>query len=120
MGRQKKLHIDEVIQALIDAHGLVTHAADSLNVDYKTIRRYIEESDKAQTIIKAQQHKRSDMAKFKLDEAIMRGEQWAVTFALKNKVDPDGEMIGEANRVEINQTGKIEIAIKGYDDIPED
>lgn len=104
MGRIKKLTIDEVTKALTDAHGLKTYAADALGVTYNTLMRYVDASQTAQDIIKSMQHKRSDVAKSKLDEAISRGESWAILYALKNKPDPDGEFVGEKNHLEVTGT----------------
>ncbi len=97
---KKKLTAEQVEQALIQSHGQKTTAADLLGVSFPTIERYIEKSQKAQGIIRAMRYKRTDMAKLKLDEAIQRGESWAIMFTLKNKVDPDSEFVGESNRVE--------------------
>jgi len=105
----KKLTINEVVTALNNARGLKTLAADALGVTYNTIERYIKASVTAQETIKAARHKRTDFAKSKLDEALMRGESWAIMFTLKNKVDPDAEFVGErhavdSNIIEINQS----------------
>lgn len=104
MGRIKKLTIDEVTKALTDAHGLKTYAADALGVTYNTLMRYVDASQTAQDIIKSMQHKRSDVAKSKLDEAITRGESWAILYALKNKPDPDGEFVGENNKLDLSNS----------------
>lgn len=101
---KKKLTLEQVEQALIQAHGQKTTAADLLGVAFTTIERYIADSPKAQETVRAMRHKRTDMAKLKLDEAIQRGESWAIMFTLKNKVDPDGEFIGE--RHDITSGGK--------------
>lgn len=107
----KKLTIDEVITALNNARGLKTLAADALGVTYNTIERYIKSSTTAQETIKAARHKRTDYAKSKLDEALMRGEAWAIMFTLKNKVDPDAEFVGEKHLVDVTSDGK---AVKGF------
>ena len=100
-----KLTQEQVEQALLQAHGQKTTAADILGVAFTTIERYIEKNQKAQDIVRAMRHKRTDMAKLKLDEAIQRGESWAIMFTLKNKVDPDSEFTGE-NHV-LNGTQKV-------------
>lgn len=92
---KKKLKASEVEQALLQAHGQKTTAADILGVSFPTIERYIAENQRAQEIIRAMRHKRTDMAKLKLDEAIQMGESWAIMFTLRNKIDPDGEFVGE-------------------------
>lgn len=100
----KKLTVDEVRTALEQARGLKTLAADALGVTFNTIERYIKGSVMLQDTVTTARRKRTEMAKSKLDEAIMRGESWAIMFTLKNKTDPDGEFTGETNRHEL--TGK--------------
>ena len=101
-----KLTQEQVLEALKQAHGQKTTAADLLGVSFNTIERYIEKNPIAQDVIRAMRHKRTDMAKLKLDDAIQRGESWAIMFTLKNKVDPDGEFTGEMNRHDITTAGE--------------
>ena len=116
-GRPKKLTVDEVKTALENARGLTTLAADSLGVTYNTIMRYVNASETLKDVIYAARHKRTHMAKSKLDEAIMRGESWAVMFTLKNKKDPDDEFVGEMNRHDVTSDGKpLTIVIKKASD----
>jgi hypothetical protein len=51
-------------------------------------------------------HKRTQVAKSKLDEALMRGESWAIMFTLKNKVDPDAEFVGEKHALDLTSGGE--------------
>lgn len=107
---KKKLTQQQVQDALIQSHGLKTIAADALGVAFTTIERYILESQTAQDIVKAMRHKRTDQAKAKLDEAIQRGESWAIMFTLKNKIDPDNEFVGERSRIEgAGEGGAIDV-----------
>mgnify|MGYP001586057911 CR=1 FL=1 len=103
---KKKLTNAQVHEALVNSRGLTTLAADALGVDYKTIMRYINVSQALQDTIKVSRHKRSQFAKSKLDEAIMRGESWAIMFTLKNKVDPDAEFVGEKHAVDLTSGGE--------------
>lgn len=112
----KKLTNDQVQDALIQCRGLTTLAADALGVDYKTIMRYINASPKLQDVILVARHKRSQFAKSKLDEALMRGESWAIMFTLKNKTDPDGEFTGETNKHEHSGETKIVIEYADHQD----
>lgn len=102
----KKLTNEQVKEALVNSRGLTTLAADALGVDWKTIMRYIKASQALQDVVLVSRHKRSQFAKSKLDEAIMRGESWAVMFTLKNKTDPDGEFTGEMNRHDVTSNGE--------------
>ena len=100
----KKLTTDQVRIALENARGLKTLAADALGVSFPTIERYIKASIMLQDTVTTARRKRTEMAKSKLDEAIMKGEGWAIMFTLKNKVDPDAEFVGEKHALEL--TGK--------------
>ena len=102
----KKLTTDEVKTALEQARGLTTLAADALGVTYNTIMRYIKASQPLQDVITVSRHKRTQVAKSKLDEAIIRGESWAIMFTLKNKVDPDAEFVGEKHALDVTSNGE--------------
>lgn len=84
MPRKKKLQPKEVIDALRQAHGMKTGAAEILGVSFPTIERYIAESKPAQEIIEFWRIRRTDRAEYKLDEAIERGDSWAVAMVLKS------------------------------------
>jgi hypothetical protein len=113
---KKKLTNDQIRAALINSRGLTTLAADALGVDWKTIQRYIVASQPLQDLIQVMRHKRTQFAKSKLDEAIMRGESWAIMFTLKNKVDPDAEFVGERNTTAIDTAPGLEITIRKASD----
>jgi hypothetical protein len=99
---KKKLTVEQVAAALEQSHGLKTPAADLLGVKFDTLERYVKASPTLQAKISAMRHKRTDRAKIGLDAAIERGESWAIIFTLRAKIDPDGEFVGEANRVDVN------------------
>ena len=103
---KKKLTNDEVKAALENARGLKTLAADALGVSFPTIERYIQASKLLQDTVQTSRRKRTEMAKSKLDEAIMRGEGWAIMFTLKNKVDPDAEFVGEKHALDLTTGGE--------------
>ncbi len=87
MARKKKLTPEQVVNALRQAHGLKTGAAELLAVKFDTLENYIKESADAQDIVDHYRKRRKDRAEFKLDEAIERGESWAIMFCLKNAKD---------------------------------
>lgn len=101
MARPKKLKVEEVVEALKQSHGLKTGAAEILGVAYNTLDTYSRESDEAQAIIEHYRIRRKDRAEYKLDEAIERGESWAVMFTLKGARDRE---YGE--RMDITSGGK--------------
>jgi hypothetical protein len=86
-GRKKKLTEEQVVNALRQAHGLKTGAAELLAVKFDTLEKYIQASAEAQEIVDHWRKRRKDRAEFKLDEAIERGESWAIMFCLKNAKD---------------------------------
>ena len=86
-GRKKKLTEEQVVNALRQAHGLKTGAAELLAVKFDTLEKYIQVSAEAQEIVDHWRKRRKDRAEFKLDEAIERGESWAIMFCLKNAKD---------------------------------
>ena len=86
-GRKKKLTEEQVVNALRQAHGLKTGAAELLAVKFDTLEKYVQASAEAQEIVDHWRKRRKDRAEFKLDEAIARGESWAIMFCLKNAKD---------------------------------
>jgi len=86
-GRKKKLTEEQVVNALRQAHGLKTGAAELLAVKFDTLEKYVQASAEAQEIVDHWRKRRKDRAEFKLDEAIERGESWAIMFCLKNAKD---------------------------------
>lgn len=104
-GRKKKLQIEEVCEALEQAHGMVTGAAEILGVAYNTIARYISASDKAREIIEHWRIRRTDRAEYKLDEAIERGESWAVQLSLRDH--KGGRERGYGNSLDLTSGGKV-------------
>ncbi len=113
-GRKKKLKPSEVIEALRNSHGLKTGAAEILGVSFPTIERYIAESPEAQEIIDHWHNRRVDRAEYKLDEAIERGEAWALALVLKDS--KRGRLRGYGNVVDVTSGGdKIELVVKYAD-----
>lgn len=113
MARPKKLKEQEVIDALKQSHGLKTGAAEILGVAYNTIDAYVAESDEAKAVIEHYRIRRTDRAQYKLDEAIERGEAWAVALQLKDS--KSGKERGYGNAVDVNQTGDMRIVIEYAD-----
>lgn len=102
-GRKKKLKTSEVIEALRNSHGLKTGAAEILGVSFPTIERYIADSIEAQEVIDHWKNRRVDRAEYKLDEAMERGEAWALALVLKDS--KRGKERGYGNSVDINSNG---------------
>ena len=101
---KKKLKTDQVVEALKQSHGLKTGAAEILGVSFPTIERYIAESQEAREVIGHWKKRRTERAMYKLDEAIERGEGWAIALQLKNS--KDGRDEGYSERVDVTSNGE--------------
>lgn len=110
MARPKKLKESEVVEALKQSHGLKTGAAEILGVAYNTLDAYTRESETAQATIEHWRLRRKDRAEYKLDEAIERGESWAIMFTLKNAKDKE-----YSDRVEVESKGTQKVIIEYAD-----
>jgi len=111
MARSKKYKKGEIVTALKNAHGLKTGACEILGCDYKTLMRYVERDAEAQEVIEHWRNRRLDRAEYKLDEAIERGEAWAIAMVLKDS--KRGKERGYGNSMDVTSGGnaitKIEI-----------
>ena len=96
-----KLTQEQVLEALQSAHGMKTGAAELLGVSFPTIERYIAKSKQAQEEVLRWRVRRKDRAEYKLDEAIERGESWAVMFTLKNARDRE-----YSDRIDMTSNGE--------------
>jgi hypothetical protein len=110
MARPKKLKDTEVVDALRQSHGLKTGAAEILGVHFTTIERYIADSQAARDVVEHWRIRRKDRAEYKLDEAIERGESWAIMFTLKNAKDKE-----YSDRVDVSQSGITKVVIEYAD-----
>lgn len=113
MARPKKLKPFEVVEALKQSHGLKTGAAEILGVSFPTIERYIADSEEAREIIEFWRIRRIDRSEYKLDEAIERGEGWAIAMTLKGH--KAGRERGYGDTVEVKHEGNIDIGVKQID-----
>lgn len=110
---KKRYKKEEIVKALEQSHGLKTGACEILGCNFDTLQRYIAESPEAQAVVDHWRKRRTERAMYKLDEAIERGEAWAVALQLKGHKDGRAEGYGEA--LEIDHKGNLEIGIKQID-----
>ena len=104
---KQKAKKEDILDALRNAHGLKTGAAELLGLgSWNTIDKYCAKYKEAQEIVDHWKKRRKDRAEYKLDEAIERGESWAIMFTLKNAQDRE-----YSDRVDITTGGD---KIKGY------
>ena len=89
MARQRYT-VEQIIAALKDSKGLIYLAARRLGCHHSTVVRYADKYPKIRETINACRETRIDVAESKLDEAVERGEAWAVCFTLKTIGKPRG------------------------------
>jgi hypothetical protein len=104
MARPRKLTEKQVVDALKQSHGLKTGAAEILSVNWETIHDYAARSEEAQAVIAFWRMRRTERALYKLDEAIERGENWAIAMQLKD--NKDGRQLGYGNTLDVTSDGK--------------
>jgi len=109
MARPRKYKPAEVVDALQKAHGLKTGAAELLGSSYNSIDKYCADFPECQAVVDHWRKRRKDRAEYKLDEAIERGESWAIMFTLKNAQDREYsdrvEVTARIDRVEPYEYG---------------
>lgn len=79
----RKWKVAEVAEVLNQTAGTIALAAERLGAADMTIRKYVKESPTLQTIVAHYRERRVDKAEIKLEEAIARGEPWAIALTLK-------------------------------------
>lgn len=87
MARPKKYKVSDIVDALQKAHGLKTGAAELLAASFTTVDKFCNKHAECQAVVDHWRKRRKDRAEYKLDEAIERGESWAIMFTLKNARD---------------------------------
>lgn len=110
--KQPEFTAEQMIDAIKSARGLITVAAARLGCSPKTVHRYI---DKYPTVAAAKKEAREgilDMTEARLYHAANDGEQWAVTFLLKNL----GKDRGYVERSQIDHTITAQTAAQLSDD----
>lgn len=90
-----------IIEAIKEAHGLLTLAAAKSGIGYTTIRRYVAELPSVAEAVREAKEGMLDIAEGKLYMAISNGEAWAICFYLKTQ----GKHRGFSERQEITGAG---------------
>lgn len=83
MAGKQKFTASQVIEALNNNKGMVYLAAESLRCSHNTVYNYARRYKSVQEVIDRNRGKVLDTAELALYNAILAGEHWAVTFALK-------------------------------------
>lgn len=74
-----------IINTLEKHKGQVTAAAEEIGCSYRTILRRAEKQESIKEAIEKFRYRRTDRAEGKLEDAIMRGEPWAILFQLRTQ-----------------------------------
>ena len=83
VGRPPKLTVEQCAAALHETAGTMAVAAELLGVNYKTVKRKVDTSERLQSIVAGYRERRVDKAELKLEEAIQNGEAWAIALTVK-------------------------------------
>jgi hypothetical protein len=113
MTRSNGYTANQVIEALKETKGMVYLAAEALGCAPQTVYNYAKRYKSVQVEIDNQRGVFLDKTEMKLDEAIEKGESWAIAFALKTL----GKKRGYTEKQEIEQrTTNIEIDLNTLTD----
>lgn len=82
MGRHQTFTTQQVIDAIVQGH-TPTGAASILKCDPNTVRNYAERYPTVKAALLEHRKQIVDLAELGLRAAVVRGEPWAVAFALK-------------------------------------
>lgn len=100
---------EQVEQALTETHGGVAIAAQRLGCSAPTIYAYLERYPDIKETVTHFREMRVDLAELRFEEAINRGEPWAVAMALKTL----GKNRGYVERQEMTGADGAPL-VKGY------
>lgn len=100
---KKRYTKDQIRNALREARGFKIRACEILGCDFHTIQRYITDDTESQSIITFYRRRRYERSLFKLDEAIERGENWAIALEIKN--GREGRLEGYGDSVDVTSGG---------------
>lgn len=110
----RKLTVRVVTEALTKSFGNVSAAARSLAVSRTAIYHYINSRPELWEQVLAQRETVADEAEAALFKAVLKGEPWAVTLALR--FSTRGKERGYGNSQDIDVAGGIEVTHAGNDD----
>lgn len=108
---QRRYTADQMRDALLKSRGLVTVAAKMLGCEPHTVHRYIRDFPTVAAALKEAREGILDMTEARLFQAANEGEQWAVTFLLKNI----GKDRGYMEKQQIEQSGDVTIRVRYVD-----
>jgi len=92
------------LDALNQSHGSEIGAAEIVGVKDDTATKYCNRWPESRQVIAHWKKRRTHRALYKLDEAIEKGEPWAVKLQLSGS--KDGQMEGYSDRVDLTSDGE--------------
>jgi len=103
---------ETIIEALHEAKGMITVAADLIGCSPSTVHRRARQEERIAKVIWEERNKIDDVAELKLFEAIQNGEAWAIRFRLeqgggrdyKQRAEVQHESDGDEQNSEIKRT----------------
>jgi hypothetical protein len=101
-----------ILEALARTHGMIFLAAKELGCAPVTIYRRAEKDSKVRDAIDSFRGQIIDKAELKLETAVMNGEPWAITLALKTI----GKNRGYIEKQELSHEGEVKIQVEYRDD----
>ena len=107
-GRPIKVTDAQIIASILRCKGLIYLAAKDLRVDPSTIHRRLQKKPKLRKVVEKERGEFVDTAELALLNAVMRGDAWAVCFALKTQ----GRVRGYCERHEIAELSRELEAIR--------
>lgn len=87
---KKRLTDEQIAKALAEAKGLVTFAAELLEVERSTIYRRLSASPELREAVTEARESMKDVGESSLYKAVEAGESWAVCFFLKTQCKDRG------------------------------
>jgi DNA-binding transcriptional MerR regulator len=112
MARQREFTEAQLLAALDKSRGLLKPAATALGCSLRTVHRYCDRYPSLREHIEDLREARVDLAELKLEEAIGRGEPWAIALTLKTL----GRKRGYTERIETEAAGEIKYVIEYVND----
>lgn len=90
MPNRQRYTVKQIIDALNACNGLVYLAAAQLGCTSATICNYENRYPKIRALVNEKRGRRVDVAEASLDQAVLKGEAWAVQFLLRTQARDRG------------------------------
>jgi hypothetical protein len=112
MARTKEFTEAQVKDALTKTHGTIHVAAQVLGCSHRTVQRYLARFPNLAELADDFREMRVDRAELKLEDAVERGEPWAIVLTLKTL----GRSRGYTERIETADMGEVKFVIEYVND----